>query len=147
MLSIDLGRKFEEVEKAMFIWSTSFLYSLHCLMMCATPARGDWLRVTAGEPVLSLLESEACPTCIINLSLELQLKERHFFRTAIFPELVFSKYGAHADKSYTGPQTSQLHVKAIYQPLNCEWLNQSVLSLGVDPLWSHHQPCIFRVVG
>lgn len=49
------GGKFEEVEKAMFIWSTFFFFFIpfSAWMMCTMPAQGDWLRVTAGKPVLS----------------------------------------------------------------------------------------------
>lgn len=82
------GGKFEEVEKAMFIWWTLFFFlcSLQCLddVHNACPR---WLTQSdCREACAFLLESDACPICIINLSLELLLKKKKgiFFRLQIF---------------------------------------------------------------
>ena len=86
--SIDLGESLRRWRKQCSSGEPFFfLYSLQCLddVHNACPR---WLtQRDCREACALLLESDACPICIINLSLELLLKKkkkRHFFRLQIF---------------------------------------------------------------
>ena len=146
------GGKFEEVEKAMFIWSTLFFFIpfsawIMCVQCLPEVTDSEWLQGS----LCSLARIGSLPymhhQSVIGTLVKKKKKKRHFLGCS-FSWISLFKILYPCRKILHWAADITMHVKAIYQPLNCEWLNQSVSSLAVEtPLWSHHQPCIFKVVG